>query len=376
MKVLIAADSFKGTYTSLQVAELISKGIRAACTDAVVKMIPMADGGEGTVDAILSALSGKRRMVDVVGPLGEIVSAEYGITDNGTAVIEMSKASGIGLIPKERLNPLLTSTYGTGELVLDAVRKGCNKIILGIGGSATNDGGAGFAQAIGVKLYDRNGWLVEGRGGEIGRVERVDIDSVDARIKDIEILLAVDVDNPLCGPRGASAVFGPQKGATPDMVARLDENVRSYAEKVIKATGIDNMDFPGMGAAGGLAFSVMQFCHARMEKGVEIVMDAVDFDKYAQWADLVITGEGRVDFQTASGKVPAGVAKRAAMYHKPVYAIAGYEGQGAQAVYQSGLNEVVSSVYAPCSLEEALRDSAKNIPRAAERLIRILTPFF
>lgn len=376
MKVLIATDSFKGTFTSLQVAELISKGIKAACRDAEVRMIPMADGGEGTVDAILSALSGKLHMVDVVGPLGDIVRAEYGIADDGTAVIEMSKASGIGLIPKERLNPLLTSTYGTGELILDAVSKGCKKIILGIGGSATNDGGAGFAQAIGVKMYDRHGCLVEGRGGEIGRVERVDIDNIDARIKDVEILLAVDVDNPLCGPRGASAVFGPQKGATPDMVACLDKNLRNYAEKVIQTTGIDNMDVPGMGAAGGLAFSVMQFCPAYVKKGIEIVMDAVDFDKYVQWSDFVITGEGRVDFQTASGKVPAGVAKRAAMYHKPVYAIAGYEGQGAQAVYQSGLNEVVSSVYAPCSLEEALRDSAKNIPRAAERLIRILTPFF
>lgn len=375
MKVLIASDSFKGTYSSLIVAELIEKGIKRAMPDAEVRSVPAADGGEGTVDAIVQACGGDFIETDVHGPLGDIIKAKYGITKEGTAIIEMSAASGICLVPKEKLNPLLASTYGTGEMVMDAVNRGCKKIIMGIGGSATNDGGAGFARAIGVRLLDENGIEIDGTGGATGRAKTVLTDSIDKRLKEIEILVACDVDNPLCGEKGASAVFGPQKGATPEMIQVLDANLRNYAEAVARSTGKDIANEPGMGAAGGLGFSVLQFCRARTGRGVEIVLDAIGFDTYAQWADIIITGEGRVDFQTPYGKTPAGVAKHAGKYGKPVYAIAGFEGKGAQAIYECGIAEVVSAVYAPCTIDEAIADSNENIPRAAERLMRIIKPF-
>ncbi len=375
MKILVASDSFKGTFSSLEVAGLIEKGVKRAMPEAEVRSVPVADGGEGTVDAIVQACGGEYIDVPVHGPLGDTVTARYGITGDGTAVIEMSAASGICLVPREKLNPLLASTYGTGELVIDAINRGCKKIIIGIGGSATNDGGTGFARAIGVKLLDANGNELDGTGEAARRVHAVQTQGIDKRLKDIEILVACDVDNPLCGEKGASAVFGPQKGATPEMVALLDKNLRNYSEAVARATGRDIASEPGMGAAGGLGFSILQYCNARTGKGIEIVLDTIGFDAYASWADIVITGEGRVDFQTPYGKTPAGVAKRAGKYGKPVYAIAGFEGKGAQAIYDCGIAEVVSAVYAPCTIDEAIAASGENIPRAAERLMRIIKPF-
>ncbi len=322
LKVIIAPDSFKGSLTAPEIADAIEKGIKSVSPSAITIKLPMADGGEGTVICLVNATGGRILKKWVKGPLGEEVEASYGILGDGTtAVIEMAEASGLPLVLMEKRNPMITTTYGTGELIKAALDSGCRKIIIGIGGSATNDGGVGMAQALGVRFLDDKGREIGFGGGELKKIAKIDISGLDKRIKDTEILVASDVKNPLCGPNGASYVYGPQKGATPEMVKELDEGLSHLADVIKRDLGKDIKDVPGAGAAGGLGAGLMAFLNAKLRPGIELVMEALRFEEKVKDATLVITGEGKIDRQTAYGKVPVGVAKVSKKYGVPVLAI-------------------------------------------------------
>ncbi len=325
MRIIIAPDSFKGSLTAAEVAASIERGVKRVLPQAETIPVPLADGGEGTVDALVSATGGRLVTKEVTGPLGERVKASYGLLGDGeTAVIEMAAASGLPLVPLEKRNPMLTTTYGTGELILAALDEGCRRIIIGIGGSATNDGGAGMAQALGVKLLDEEGLDIPYGAAGLARLDRIDISSLDRRLAQVEVLVACDVDNPLTGPRGAARVYGPQKGADPQMVEELDQILERFAAIILRDLGKDVKDIPGAGAAGGLGAGLMAFLNGRLAPGVELVLAAVKLEERIQkGADLVITGEGAINEQTVYGKTPIGVAKLAKRYHLPVIAIAG-----------------------------------------------------
>jgi len=311
VKIVIAPQGFKGNLTALQVARAIEKGIKRVLPDARTAIKPMADGGEGTVQALVDATGGKMMSTEVTGPLGERVTARWGIlSDKVTAAIEMAAASGLPLVPHEKHNPLVTTTYGTGELVLAALDNGCRKLIIGIGGSATNDGGAGMAQALGARLLDAGGKELPFGGAALARLEHIDISRMDSRITDFEVTLASDVNNPLCGPNGASAIYGPQKGATPEKVRQLDAALSHYADVIRRDLGLDLRDIPGAGAAGGLGLGLMVFLKARPIPGIDVVIKATNFVADLKDADLVFTAEGRIDCQSAMGKVPTGVARK------------------------------------------------------------------
>lgn len=372
MRVLIAMDSFKGNLSSLEVAQVVENGIRKVYPDASVEKIAMADGGEGTADTLVNYFNGRTVEVEVCGPLSQPVIARYGIVNDTTAIMEMAQASGITLIDKSKLNPLYASTFGTGQMILDAVNRGCRKIIIGIGGSATNDGGQGMAAALGVRFSDRNGIPVGWGGGALINIADIDLSRLEPKLKEIEFIAACDVDNPLCGENGASNVFGPQKGATPEMIDILDRGLRNYAKVIGRKTGIDILSIKGSGAAGGLGGGLTAFCHARLDKGIEIIMDTVHIDKKIQNADIVITGEGRADYQSAYGKVPSGVAGRCKKYRKPVFAIAGYADKGYRELYKCGIDSVISSIVAPMDNDEAIRNSVQMIEDASERLFRTI----
>ncbi len=323
MKIVIAPDSFKGSLTAIEVSDAIDAGIKSAVSTASTVKVPMADGGEGTVECLVNATGGKILKEKVVGPLGDEVEASYGILgDETTAVIEMAAASGLPLVPEEKRNPMITTTYGTGQLIKAALDHGCRKIIIGIGGSATNDGGAGMAQALGVKFTDDKGEEIGFGGAELKRIAKIDTTNLDKRIYTTEILVASDVKNPLCGPNGASAVYGPQKGATPQMVKELDEALAHFAEIIKRDLGKDVKDIPGAGAAGGLGAGLIAFLNAKLRPGIELVMESVGFEDIVKDASLVITGEGKIDRQTIYGKVPVGVAKVSKKYNIPVLAVA------------------------------------------------------
>lgn len=372
MKVLIAMDSFKGNFHSLKVAEIVERGIRKVYKDASVDKVAIADGGEGTVDAIVQTLSGKYEKVKVTGPMGEPVMAKYGIVEDTTAVIEMAEASGLDLVDEDKRNPLKATTYGTGELILDAIEKGCTKIIMGIGGSATNDGGTGMARALGVKFLDRDGKELEEGGGSLGALSRIDVSKLNDKISDIEIIVACDVTNPLYGEKGASAIFGPQKGADAGMIKQLDSNLKHYSEIVKKDLDLDVATEPGAGAAGGLGYGLVVFCGAKLSKGIDMVLDTIKIEDRMEDVDVVITGEGRVDGQTIYGKVPVGIAARAKKFGKPVYAIAGFADKGAELVYDHGIDAVISSMVGPMTLQEGIDQSEPLIERASERLFRVI----
>lgn len=372
MRVLIATDSFKGSLKSLEAAAIIEKGIRRVYSAAQVEKIAIADGGEGTVEAMVESLQGEYRYAEVSDPIGNKVRARYGIVNGDTAIIEMAEASGLSLVPQDRRNPLTTSTYGTGELIRDALSRGCRKILLGIGGSATNDGGMGMAAALGVKFLDQDGEPLAMGGGFLDRLQNIDISSIMPLVNETEFVAACDVNNPLCGERGASRVFGPQKGASPQMVELLDRNLRHYADIIKKDLAIDVLDAPGAGAAGGLGAGLMVFCKAKLMKGMDIVLDTINIDDRIQEADIVITGEGKLDEQTAYGKVPVGIGLRAKKYGKPVFAIAGSIAQGAELVYQQGIDSAMSAIAAPMTIDEAISESPRLIEEASERLFRII----
>ncbi len=373
MKIVIAPDSYKESLSALEVAQAVEAGFRQVFPDADYVLVPVADGGEGTVDAMVAATGGRKETVTVSGPLGEPVEAFYGLTGDGdTAVIEMAAASGLALVPPDRRNPLLTSSRGTGELIRAALDAGARRFILGIGGSATNDGGAGMVQALGARLLDLEGRELDGSGGDLARLERIDVSGLDPRVAECRIEVACDVDNPLTGARGASAVFGPQKGATPEMVQVLDANLARLARIVGRDLGVAVDTVPGAGAAGGMGAAMLAFFGATLKPGIEIVTAAVDLDDHVRDADLVITGEGRIDFQTVHGKTPIGVARVAKRHGKPVIGIAGSLGAEVGVVHAHGIDAVFSVLGKPCTLDEALRDAAANVELTARNVAAVL----
>jgi len=371
MKIIIATDSFKGSHSSLNAAYLIEKGAASVFPDAEYIKIPIADGGEGTVEALVSGLGGKTVSVRAEGPLGKPVEAFYGVVE-GKAVLEMAAASGLPLLKENEKNPRIASTYGTGEVLLAALKDGYRDITIGIGGSATNDGGAGLAQALGYKLLNTEGKELPRGGAALADIASVDDSDVSPLIKDAKIHVACDVDNPLLGEQGASAVYGPQKGADPKMVKELDSALSRFADVVEQWKGTPIRDIPGTGAAGGLGFGLVAFCNAEIKSGIDTILDLVDFESKISGADLVITGEGRIDGQSIRGKVPIGVASRAQPADIPVLAIVGSIGDGAQAVYNYGIGSIMSTVDKPMPLDEAIARSAETLVDAAERACRMI----
>ena len=324
MKIVVASDSFKGSLTSAEVADSIEKGIRDVLPSAEVVKLAVADGGEGTVDALLETMGGRRVSAEVSDPLGRPCMAEYAIlNDEVTAVMEMSSASGLTLLKHEERNPLLTSTYGTGQMIADALDRGCRRFLIGIGGSATNDAGMGMLEALGCRFLDEDGNALQGCGESMSRIATIDLSNLRSEIGESEFIVACDVDSPFHGPEGAAYVYGPQKGATPEMVIRLDAGLRNMADLIAREMGIQVADMPGAGAAGGLGGAFKAFLNAELRKGAEMVLDAIGFDEIIKDADLVITGEGRIDAQTMTGKLPYEVARRAGIRGIPVLAICG-----------------------------------------------------
>ena len=373
MNVLVAPDSFKGSLTALRVAEAIERGVRQVFPDARVVKVPIADGGEGTVDALVVATGGRVLESEVTGPLGEPVRARWGVLGGGgAAVIEMAAASGLPLVPRDRRDPRYTTTRGTGDLVRAALDAGLERLVVGIGGSATNDGGTGMARALGVRFLDAEGRDLPEGGAALARLSRIDLSGLDPRVRALDLVVACDVDNPLTGPRGASAVYGPQKGATPAIVAELDAALARYAEVARAATGRDAATLPGAGAAGGLGAGLLFFTPARLRPGVEIVLETTRFDDLVKGADLVVTGEGRTDFQTAMGKAPVGVAAAAKRHGVPVVCLAGGLGEGADDVLAKGVDALASTVPGPMGLEEAVARGAGLVEAAAARMCRLV----
>lgn len=371
MKIVIAPDSFKGSLTAKQVAESIERGIRKVEKNIHIEKVPMADGGEGTVQSLVDATNGRVVYTKVFDPLMREIEAFYGILGDGsTAIIEMSAASGLPLISKEEKNPLITTTYGTGQLFMHALNQGCRSFIIGIGGSATNDGGVGMMKALGIRFIDSEGQDIGFGGGELDKIHTIDISGLDNRILDCSITVACDVDNPLCGPRGASRVFGSQKGATEEMVEVLDSNMAHYAKVIKSQLGISIIDVPGAGAAGGLGGGLMAFLKAKLRRGIDIVIDATGLEESIKEAALVITGEGSIDYQTQFGKTPYGVTMVAKKYGIPVIAIAGSIGKDAYALYEKGFNSIFSIVDKPMTLEEAIENSEILLENTAERIMR------
>jgi glycerate kinase len=373
MKIVIAPDSYKESLSAMEVATEIEAGFREIFPDAEYVKIPVADGGEGTVQAMIEATGGRRVECAVRGPLGEQVQAFYGLTGGDpVAVIEMAAASGLELVPPQLRNPLVSTSYGTGELIRCALDAGARRFVLGVGGSATNDGGAGMLQALGVRLLDAQGAALGPGGGELARLALIDIAQLDPRVHDSVFDIACDVSNPLVGPQGASAVFGPQKGASPEMVAQLDANLRQYAQIIKRDLGLDVADLPGAGAGGGIAAAMTVFLNGRLRPGSEIVTETVGLDQAVQDADLVLTGEGRIDSQTVNGKTPVGVARVAQRHGKPVIGIGGCLAADAAAVHIHGIDAIFSAVSRPCTVQEALDAAAFNLRTAARNIAATL----
>ena len=374
-KIVIAPDSFKGNLTSLEVASCLEKGVKRVLPKVKCVKVPMADGGEGTVQSMVDAAKGKFVSKRVNGPAGKLVTAKYGwLAKQKTAVIEMAEASGLPLVEGREKNPLKTTSYGTGQLMLDAINKGAKKIIIGIGGSATNDGGVGMAQALGVKFLNSNNREIKelGCGGMIAKIASIDLTAIDPRVAKTKIVVACDVENPLFGKNGASHVFGPQKGATPKMVLQLDENLKRLSKLMKRDLKKDVGRMPGAGAAGGLGAGLMAFTGAKLESGINIVLQATSLTKYIKGADLVLTGEGRVDFQTAFGKTPSGVAKAAKKHKVPVIAIGGALSDDARQVFDHGIDCIESAAAKDMTLETAILNSKQDLANAAERVIRMI----
>ena len=372
MKVVIAPDSLKECLSAQDVALAIEAGVRDAVPEFETVVVPMADGGEGTVDALVAATAGRHIERSVTGPLGEPVSARFGILGDGeTAAIEMAAASGLPLVPPEKRNPLVTTTYGTGELIRAALDEGATKIIIGIGGSATVDGGAGMAQAVGARLVDEGEKEIPPGGGALDRLHHIDMSALDPRIQDTEVMVASDVNNPLLGDDGASRTFGPQKGATPEMVEVLEGNLRHFANVVERDLGVRTHDLPGAGAAGGLGAALIAFLEAKLRLGIDIVVEAVDFESRIGGADLVITGEGMMDWQSAFGKTPIGVAQAAKRQNIPVVAIVGGLGKDRQRVLDAGIDAYFSLADGAITLEDSMARARQLLRETAGQVIRV-----
>lgn len=342
MKIVIAPDSFKGSLTAIEVSDAIEIGVKKAFPDSLVEKIPMADGGEGTVQCLVNATQGKLYDKEVVGPLGETVVASFGILgDQTTASIEMASASGLPLVPPDRKNPMITTTYGTGQLIKAALDHGCQKMIIGIGGSATNDGGAGMLQALGVQLLDKSGKEIGFGGEQLTKLAQIDISKIDPRIKDVKILVASDVQNPLCGNTGASRIYGPQKGATEEMIIALDAALSHYADIIKQDLGKKIKNIPGAGAAGGLGAGLIAFLDAELKPGIDIVINTVQLERIVQDADLVITGEGEINGSTIYGKTPIGVARVAKKFQIPVLSVSALIDDSGWIVKEHGIDYLI-----------------------------------
>ena len=372
-KYVVAPDSFKESMTAKEVCDAMEKGRKEADSAAEVIKVPMADGGEGTVDSLVDATQGQRVIVEVTGPLGNKISAYYGILGNGTtAVIEMAKASGLEIVEKKKRNPMITTTFGTGELIRHALDHNVKEIIIGLGGSSTNDGGSGMAQALGAKLLDQNNHQIPFGGGNLDKLDKIDISNLDSRLQDVKIILASDVTNPLIGKDGASRVFGPQKGATPEMVEKLENNLQHYAKIVKRDLNKEVALVSGAGAAGGLGAGLIAFTTCEMRRGVDLAIEVTKLEEKIRDADYVFTGEGGTDFQTKFGKTPYGVAKLGKKYHKPVISLAGYLGEGIDSLYSEGFTAIFGIIPGACDLSTALKNGPSNVARTTENIVRLL----
>ncbi|MDP4095862.1 glycerate kinase [Paenibacillus sp. P96] len=373
MKILVAPDSYKGSLSAKEAAIYMEQGIRDVLPHAEVTIIPVADGGEGTVDAIVSAAHGTLHEVEVVGPIGDTVKSFFGVLrDDQTAVIEMAAASGLTLVPAGRLNPMIATTYGTGQLIKHALDYGCRKIVIGIGGSATNDGGVGMAQALGVRFLNEQGTEISFGGGELSKIRRIDISNIDPRVKDCEIRVASDVTNPFCGPHGAAAIYGPQKGATSEMIKQLEHGMVHLSRLIREQLGIEIETVPGAGAAGGLGGGLIAFLSAKIGRGIDMVLETTEFEEIIQQVEIVFTGEGRTDSQTAQGKTAAGIAKIAKKYKKPVICISGSISTDVDSLYELGIDAIVAITQSPMTLEDAMRNAPSLIRQTTASVMRIL----
>lgn len=375
MKITVAIDSLKGSLSSMEAGYAIAEGIHKVYPKASVQVRPLADGGEGTVDALVAGMNGIFRSVMVTGPLGEPVSARYGIIKNtNTAVMEMSQASGITLVPSKKRNPLYTTTYGVGEMIKDAIDMGCRRFIMGIGGSATNDGGIGMLQALGYGFLNEKGEQIPFGAKGLEYMKSISTEHVIPELKDCEFRIACDVTNPLCGKYGCSAVFGPQKGATPSMITQMDQWLSDYAALALTAFPNANPEYPGTGAAGGLGFAFLTFTNSILESGINIVLEETHLEDYLRDADYVITGEGRLDSQTAMGKAPIGVAKLAKQFGKPVLAFSGSVTKDATVCNKHGIDAFFPILRSVVSLNEALdkNNASQNMIDTVEQVFRLI----
>ena len=372
MRILIAPDKFKSSMSATKAAAMIAAGVKAVYPDAEIIEMPLADGGEGLVDVLNVGSNGQLQQTMVTGPLGKAVNARWGLIDKGkTAVIEMAAASGLTLVPEKYRNPALTTTYGTGELIKAALDKGCTKLIIGIGGSATNDGGTGMARALGAVFTDRQGRSLSGGGAELVELERIDISGLDQRLRRVETVVASDVDNPLTGPQGAAYTYAPQKGATPEVVERLDRALKRYSEVVKRDLGYDLEKAKGAGAAGGLGAGLIAFLDAEIQPGVNLVLDQMEFDSVLHNCNLVITGEGKLDQQTVHGKVPVGVARRAREKKIPVLALTGTLEANPLTLHLEGITACFAIADGPLSTEDSIKKGPELLKNKTVQLMRL-----
>ncbi|GAA4714773.1 glycerate kinase [Brevibacillus fulvus] len=374
MKVVIAPDSFKGSLTAKQAGEAIERGLKKVLADGSFMVVPMADGGEGTLQCLLDATQGRKLQAIVKDPLGRDIVADYGILGDGqTCMIELAAASGLYLLEPQERNPAITTTYGFGQLIKAGLDQGCRHFLLGLGGSATNDGGAGMLQALGYALLGEAGQPIGWGGGQLHKLREIRREECDPRLAECRFIIACDVTNPLIGAKGASFVFGPQKGADRTMCERLDQNLTHFADVIQRTTGVAIHHLPGAGAAGGIAGALLALLDGKLQSGIDLVIQATGLERLLPGSDLVITGEGQVDGQTAQGKTPLGVAKLAQRYKIPTIVLAGSVGQGIDSLYQHGVQAVVSIVNRPMTLEVAMADAAALVESAAEQVMRIYT---
>ena len=372
MKFLFASDSFKGTLSSDQTIELLTKAAEEVFGSCETSGVPVADGGEGTTDAVVKARNGEIITVPVHGPLMEMEQGFYGRLSDTEAILEMAAASGLPMVPEEKRNPLNTTTYGTGELLKAALDAGYTEIAIAIGGSATNDGGMGFASALGIRFLDQEGNVLEGRGENLEKVAHIDMSGLDPAVQKAHFTVMCDVTNPLCGPNGATYTFGKQKGGTPEILDRLEKGMQNYRDVIIREFGINPDEIQGSGAAGGLGAALKVFLHAEMKSGIETVLDLIDFDARLEGVDLVVTGEGRTDWQSCFGKVMQGVGDRSAKHQVPVAALCGGLGSDYEKIYAHGIRSIMTTVDGPMPLKEALDNASELYYKGAIRMFRFL----
>ncbi len=372
MKLLFASDSFKGTLSSEQIIRLLTESANRIFPGCETVGVPIADGGEGTVDAVIAVTKGELRTVPVHGPLMEGTKASYGVFHGDSAVIEMAAASGLPMVPVQERNPLNTTTYGTGELIKDALDNGYRRLSIAIGGSATNDGGMGAMRALGIRFLDRNGNELSGIGSDLGKVADIDVSGLHPAVKEARITVMCDVNNPLTGPDGATYTFGKQKGGTPEILDELEAGMKQYAAVMRDKLGMDVENLAGAGAAGGLGAALCGYLHAELKSGIETVLDLIDFDGLLEDTDLVVTGEGRIDWQSAFGKVPSGVGMRCRAKQIPAVAIVGGMGNGADKIYEFGVDSIVPTINGAMDIEEALERAEELYVSAADRTFRMI----